>query len=98
MNTTTSLEEALALALKLAPKERLQLIERVASSVERDIEAAAPDKPQPEGHWGQNLLRLLDELGPVDLIHPEIEDPVEWVKQIRREQDQKRLGDWGKEE
>ncbi len=89
------LEEALALALKLAPRERLQLIERVASSVEHDIEAAAPDKPQPEGHWGQNLLRLLDELGPIDLIHPEIEDPVEWVKQIRREQDQKRLGDWG---
>ena len=93
-----SLEEALALALKLAPKERLQLIERVASSVEHDIEAAAPDKPQAKGHWGQNLLRLLDELGPIELIHPEIEDPVEWVKQIRREQDQKRLGDWGEQE
>jgi len=98
MNTTTSLEEALALALKLAPKERLQLIERVASSVEHELEAATPDKPQSEGHWGQNLLRLLDELGPIELIHPEIEDPVEWVKQIRREQDQKRLGDWGEQE
>ena len=98
MNTTTSLEEALALALKLAPKERLQLIERVASSVEHDIEAAAPDKPQPEGHWGQNLLRLLDEVGPIELIYPENEDPVEWVKQIRREQDEKRLGDWGEQE
>ena len=94
MNTTTSLEEALALALKLAPKERLQLIERVASSVEREIEP----RPSSEGHWGQNLLRLLDELGPIELVHPEIEDPVEWVKQIRREQRQKRLGDWGEEE
>ncbi len=93
-----SLDEALALALKLAPKERLQLIERVASSVEHDIESAASDKAQPEGHWGQNLLRLLDELGPIELIHPEIEDPVEWVKQIRQEQDRKRLGDWGQEE
>jgi hypothetical protein len=92
------LEEALALALKLAPRERLQLIERVASSVEHDIEGAAPDRRQPEGHWGQNLLRLLDELGPIDLIHPEIEDPVEWVKQIRQEQDEKRLGDWGEQE
>lgn len=81
------LEEALAFALKLAPRERLQLIERVASSVEHDIESAAPDKRQSEGHWGQNLLRLLDELGPIELIHPEIEDPVEWVKQIRREQE-----------
>ena len=93
-----SLEEALALALKLAPRERLQLIERVASSVEHDIESAAPDKPQAEGHWGKNLLRLLDELGPIDLIHPEIEDPVEWVKQIRREHNQKRLGDWAEQE
>ncbi len=96
--SVVSLEEALALALKLAPRERLQLIERVASSVEHDIESAAPDKPQPEGHWGENLLRLLDELGPIDLIHPEIEDPVEWVKQIRREQNQKRLGDWVEQE
>src|SRR5215468_8569920 len=95
---TVQFEEALALALKLAPRERLQLIERVASSVEHDIEAAALDKPQPEGHWGQNLLRLLDEVGPIELIYPEIEDPVEWVKQIRRDQDQKRLGDWGEEE
>jgi hypothetical protein len=96
--STVSLDEALALALKLAPKERLQLIERVASSIERDLESTTLDKPQPEGHWGQNLLRLLDELGPIELIHPEIEDPVEWVKQIRREQDRKRLGDWGEQE
>jgi hypothetical protein len=91
-------DEALSLALKLAPKERLQLIERIASSVEHDIDVPTLDKPQSEGHWGQNLLRLLDELGPIDLIHPEIDDPVDWVKQIRREQDQKRLGDWGEEE
>ena len=98
MNTTASFEEALALALKLAPKERLQLIERVASSVEREIEVPASGNQQPEEHWGQNLLRLLDELGPIELDHPEIENPVEWVKQIRREQRQKRLGNWGEEE
>jgi hypothetical protein len=98
MNTTTPLEEALALALKLAPKERLQLIERVASSVERDIEAVPEGESQPEKHWGKNLLRLLDELGPIELDHPEIEDPVEWVKKIRQEQWAHRLGDWGKDE
>lgn len=85
MNTTTSLEEALALALKLAPKERLQLIERVASSVEE----------QPEEHWGKSLNRLIDEIGPIEMKYPEIEDPVEWVKQIRRDERTKRLGDWG---
>lgn len=98
MNTTTSLEEALALALKLAPKERLQLIERVASSVEREIEAAPSGEEQPEQHWGRNLLRLLDELGPIEMSYPEIEDPVEWVKQIRRDEREQRLGDWGEEE
>jgi hypothetical protein len=98
MNTTTSLEEALALALKLAPKERLQLIERVASSVEREIEAPMSGEEQPEEHWGRNLLRLLDELGPIEMSYPEIEDPVEWVKQIRRDEREQRLGDWGEEE
>jgi hypothetical protein len=94
---TVSLDEALALALKLPTKERLQLIEQVASPVERDIDTAAPEQPRSEGHWGQNLQRLLDELGPIELDHPEIEDPVEWLKQIRLEQDQMRLGDWAKE-
>jgi len=98
MNTTTSLEEALALALKLAPKERLQLIERVASSVEREIEALPSGEEQPEQHWGRNLLRLLDELGPIEMSYPEIEDPVEWVKQIRRDEREQRLGNWGEDE
>lgn len=43
-------------------------------------------------HWEKDLLRLLDELGPIELVHPEIEDPVEWVKQIRKGQSQKSLG------
>ena len=85
----TQLEEACACA-KLAPKERLQLIERVASSVEREIEGPPSGEEQPDQHWGRNLLRLLDELGPVELDHPEIEDPVEWVKHIRQEQDKHR--------
>jgi hypothetical protein len=97
MNTIPSLEEALALALKLAPKERLQLIEQVASSVEHEIEAIPSRDEQPEEHWGKSLNRLLDEIGPIELIHPEIEHPVEWVKQLRKEQRQRRLGDWGEE-
>jgi hypothetical protein len=95
MNTTTSLEEALALALKLAPRERLQLIERVASSVEREIEAPDSDEEQPDQHWGKALNRLMDEIGPIEMKYPEIEDPVEWVKHIRAEERRRRLGDWG---
>jgi hypothetical protein len=97
MNTTTIFEDALKLALKLAPKERLQLIERVASSVEREMETQSTTTTTEE-HWGRNLLRLLDELGPIEMKYPEIEDPVEWVKQIRQDEQKQRLGDWGMED
>jgi hypothetical protein len=79
-------------------KERLKLIERVAASVEDEIPASAAAGEMSAGHWGQNLLQLLDEIGPVELVHPEIEDPVEWVKTLRREERARRLGDlarWG---
>ena len=84
MANITGLEEALALALKLAPKERLQLVERVVSSVEREFDK--PSVEQPTEHWGKALNQLLDELGPIDLVDPEIEDPVEWVKAQRQKE------------
>ncbi len=90
-----TITEILEQAKKLTPQERKELAKSLIDSL--DI-AEEPTIDEPEEHWGQNLLRLLDELGPIELIHPEIEDPVEWVKQIRREQRQKRLGDWGEEE
>lgn len=93
---SASLEEALAIALKLAPKERLQLIEQIASSVERDLDAASTDEPSEE-HWGKSLNRLMDEIGPIEMKYPEIDDPVEWVKHHRSEQRRRRLGDWGEE-
>ncbi len=96
MNDTTRLDEALALALKLSPKERIQLIERVASSVEHDIEPAPPEE-QPE-HWGKSLNALLDSLDMSDWEAMEMDDPVEWVKQQRAQQMRHRLGDWGAEE
>ncbi len=90
----TPLEEALALALKLDPRERLQLIEQVASSVEQDIEPIGVNELQ-EAHWGQALNHLLDELEPIDLLYPQIENPIEWVKHLRSEKRQNRLGNWG---
>lgn len=98
MGISTPLEEALALALRLAPKERLQLIEQVALSVEREIEAAPSGEEQPEEHWGKSLNRLMDEIGPIEMLYPEIEDPVEWVKHLRSEQRRHRLGDWAEED
>ncbi len=34
---------------------------------------------------GKDVLRLLDELDSIERVHPEIEDSVQWVKQIRKE-------------
>jgi hypothetical protein len=96
MNDAIQLEEALTLALRLSPKQRIQLIERIASSVEREFEPDLRDDASPsEEHWGRNLVRLLDEIGTIELVHPEIEDPAEWVSTLRRESRQRRLGDWG---
>jgi hypothetical protein len=71
MNDTISLEEALSLALKLHPGERLKLIERVAASIEDEL--ALPAEALPEIHWGQNLIRLLNEMPPIEMAHPEDE-------------------------
>src|SRR5258708_30305417 len=89
------LEEALSLALSLSRVDRLKLVERVVSSVERELEVPPFGEEQPEAHWGQALNRLLNEVGPIDLVDPEIEDPVEWVKAQREKQRKQRLGDWG---
>jgi hypothetical protein len=88
MTITEILEQAQA----LSPEERKELAKLLIDSL--DV-SQKPETEEPEQHWGRNLRRLLDELGPIEMVHPEIEDPVEWVKQIRREQRQKRLGDWG---
>ena len=86
MNSTSQLEEALALALKLAPKERLQLIEQIASSVEREIEAHASGEEQPviPAKTGAEIVAMLETMEPIEFVDPDIEDPVEWVKAQRR--------------
>jgi hypothetical protein len=84
MGHTTQLEEALALALKLPPGERLRLVERVVASVEHEITRDMPSTQTPAEHWGQALNRLVDALDLSDWEALEINDPVEWVKALRR--------------
>lgn len=90
MVDTPSLEEVLAVALKLPPRVRMQLIEHVASSVERDIAALANDGD----HWGQELVALIDRLDVSDWQSLEINDPVEWVKQIQRQNTTRLFTHW----
>jgi YgiT-type zinc finger domain-containing protein len=69
----------------------------IASSIQHDLAidsdpaGAAPS----DERWGQKLVRMIDQIGPIDLIYPEIEDATEWVKQIRRDQEIKRGLDIG---
>lgn len=92
-----SVSEILEQAKTLTRDERKELAKLLIDSLDEPaVGAIGADTPTEDSiHWGQNLLRLLDEIGPIELVHPEIEDPVEWVQQIRKEQRQKRLGDWG---
>lgn len=98
MQANSALEEALALVLKLAPKERLQLVERVVASVERDIAPHSEDETDSTEHWGQNLLRLVQASDLDNWTDIHIEDPVEWVKHVRQLQAQQRNLNWGEEE
>jgi hypothetical protein len=38
-------------------------------------------------------LAKLEAMEPIEFVDPDIEDPVEWVKPLRRKQHQRRLGD-----
>jgi hypothetical protein len=56
----------------------------------------AHETVDPEAHWGQSLNRLMDEIGPIEMKYPEIEDPVAWVKRLRSDQRRRRLGNGDK--
>lgn len=74
----------------LSPQERKELAKLLIDMLDapQAIEAA-----ESEEHWGKTLNRMMDEIGPIEMKYPEIEDPVEWVKHLRAEQRRRRLGD-----
>jgi hypothetical protein len=89
--TDSTFDQALEIALSLSPRERLQLIERVASSVEQEIEPSL----EVGKHWGEALVSLVESLDLLDWEAMDINDPLEWVRRQREEEEQHRLGDWG---
>lgn len=95
MGDNPVLDQALALALTLSPKERLYLITQVASSVEREF-VPVPLSETP--HWGQAMVALLDPLDTSAWEALEMSDPTTWLKQQREEERKRRLGDWGADE
>jgi hypothetical protein len=96
VNRTSQMEEALALALRLPPGDRLRLVEHVVASVGRDINLAAPsDEPRSEEHWGKRLVQLVEELDFTNWTDIDTDDPVEWVRRVRKDQAARRGLDWG---
>ena len=85
----TTIDELYAQITALPPDQRATLIARL-------LHDATPDHASDNQlSWGQNIVRLIESMPPIEMTHPEIEDPVEWVKQIREDERRRRLGDWG---
>lgn len=90
-----TISQILEQAKALSPQDRKELAKLLIDmmDVPERAESTAPDE-----HWGKSLNQLLDEIGPIEMKYPEIQDPVEWVKHLRAEENRRRLDDWGAEE
>jgi hypothetical protein len=87
-----TVKDILEQAKRLSPQEREELVNRL-------IEMRTDETPLPKKtKTGAEIVAMLEKTGPIELMYPEIEDPVEWVKQIRRDQQKKRGIDWGSSE
>ena len=85
----TTIDELYAQINALPSDQRATLIARLLH------DATPDDAGDKQLTWGQNIVRLIESMPPIEMTHPEIEDPVEWVKQIREDERRRRLGDWG---
>ncbi|MEO0562927.1 MAG: hypothetical protein AAF125_12525 [Chloroflexota bacterium] len=81
-----TLNEILEQAKTLSPAEQTELAHRLLDMADDHPSASTGE------HWGQSLNHLMDEIGPIEMKYPEIEDPVEWVKHLRAARRQRRLG------
>lgn len=79
-----TIAEVFEQAQALNPDERRELAKLLIDSL-----IIPTESPSTEDHWGQSLNRLLDDLDPIEMKYPEIEDPVEWVNQLRADRHNK---------
>ena len=90
-----TLTEILEQVKKLTPQERHELVEQLRTMQDTP---EPQESAQPEEHWGKSLNRLMNEIGTIEMLYPEIDDPVEWVNHLRAEQRRRRLDNWGEED
>ena len=65
------------------------------SIFEGNKKEATPKTSSSSGHWGKDLVALVDTLDFGDWS--DVDDPVESLKQQREQERMQRLGDWGDE-
>ena len=81
-----SLAEILKQVQALSSAERDELVNELIEMRKAPVEPS----DEPEEHWGKSLNRLMNEIGPIELVDPHIEDPVEWLK-VQRQKEADRL-------
>jgi hypothetical protein len=85
-----TVSEILEQVKTLSPEERDELLRRL---VVLQHQPEQGDSSATDEHWGKSLNRLLDDIGPIEMKYPEIDDPVAWAKQLRADS-RRRVGDW----
>ena len=79
---TADLEHAIDIALKLSPQEQAQLLEQLASHLANQVLQKTESSGE-ASHWGKRVWAVLEGLDTSDW--DDISDPVEWVKEQRRQ-------------
>ena len=69
-------------AQSLNAQERKELIKLLLDS----LEVAEPTRNAPKLKTGAEIAAMLDEMEPIELVDPEITDPVEWIKAQRQKE------------
>ncbi len=72
-----TIAEILEQAKALNPQERKALAKLLIDTLETS-------EPPTQAKTGAEIVAMLEAMGPIEFVDPEIEDPVEWVKAQRR--------------
>ncbi len=83
-----SIDTILEQARQLNHQERKELAKRLIDLLD------APQEPRPP-KTGAEIAAILEAMeGPIEFVDPHIEDPVEWVKEQRRKQQERLKPYW----
>ncbi|MEZ4869943.1 MAG: hypothetical protein R3C14_51930 [Caldilineaceae bacterium] len=95
-------DDVLALAYRLTPLEKIKLVKRMADALEHEPvltdNPSIAATPASDQNWGAELIAFLHTLDTSDWQAIEMPDVVDWIKQLRAQQDIKRGLNWENEE